>query len=301
MPPLPRSFYNRDTVLVARELLGKHLVLVTSGGERVGRIVEVEAYLGPHDLAAHSSKGLTDRTRIMFGPPGYSYVYLIYGVYHCMNVVTEPAGHGAAVLLRALEPVRGLATALGADPDDLYKIARCITHVRRLARRWCVPDFADGRDYLAVLYLTVLSLLPHAGRGFTQPANERWAVGLYWVLEETLDHLLGRPPFDRKQLPYDPLSHLSASWLADRDAPERVDYLCSTTDGRNVLGPVVALRGVLQGSYHHLDAYDHTLTVMAYLEELLDDPIGGLLEPARLDEIVAGRMIKPDDERSPVR
>ena len=108
MPPLPRSFYNRDTVLVAREVLGKHLVLVTSGGERVGRIVEVEAYLGPHDLAAHSSKGLTDRTRIMFGPPGYSYVYLIYGVYHCMNVVTEPAGHGAAVLLRALEPVRGL-------------------------------------------------------------------------------------------------------------------------------------------------------------------------------------------------
>ena len=108
MPPLPRSFYNRDTTVVAQALLGKHLVRVAPKGILIGRIVEVEAYLGPHDLAAHSSKGLTDRTRIMFGPPGYSYVYLIYGMYHCMNVVTEPAGNGAAVLLRALEPVSGL-------------------------------------------------------------------------------------------------------------------------------------------------------------------------------------------------
>jgi DNA-3-methyladenine glycosylase len=108
MPPLPRSFYDRDTTLVARELLGKHLVHRTPGGERVGRIVEVEAYLGAHDLAAHSSKGLTERTKIMFGPPGHAYVYLIYGVHHCMNVVAEPAGHGAAVLLRALEPVPAL-------------------------------------------------------------------------------------------------------------------------------------------------------------------------------------------------
>ena len=108
MQALPRSFYNRDTTIVARELLGKHLVRVTPEGRRVGRIVEVEAYLGPHDLAAHSSKGLTERTRIMFGPAGYAYVYLIYGVHHCLNVVTEPAGRGAAVLLRALEPVEGL-------------------------------------------------------------------------------------------------------------------------------------------------------------------------------------------------
>jgi DNA-3-methyladenine glycosylase len=106
--PLPRSFYNRETTVVARELLGRHLVHVTPGGVRIGRIVEVEAYLGPHDLAAHSSKGLTERTKVMFGPPGYSYVYLIYGIYHCMNVVTEPEGNGAAVLLRALEPVQSL-------------------------------------------------------------------------------------------------------------------------------------------------------------------------------------------------
>jgi len=108
MHKLPRSFYDRDTVTVARELLGKRLVHIHDGIERIGRIVEVEAYIGPHDLAAHSSKGLTQRTRVMFGPPGFAYVYLIYGMYHCMNVVTEREGHGAAVLLRAVEPEKNL-------------------------------------------------------------------------------------------------------------------------------------------------------------------------------------------------
>lgn len=108
MHSLPRDFYDRDTVQVARDLLGKLLVHDTGGTRRIGRIVEVEAYLGPHDLAAHTSKGLTPRTRVMFGPPGYAYVYLIYGMHHCMNVVTEADGTGAAVLLRALEPVAHL-------------------------------------------------------------------------------------------------------------------------------------------------------------------------------------------------
>jgi DNA-3-methyladenine glycosylase len=103
---LQRDFYDRDTIAVAKDLLGKYLVHVTGGIERVGRIVEVEAYLGPHDLAAHSAKGLTPRTKVMFGPPGYAYVYLIYGMYHCMNVVTQAEGTASAVLLRALEPVK---------------------------------------------------------------------------------------------------------------------------------------------------------------------------------------------------
>jgi DNA-3-methyladenine glycosylase len=106
---LEREFYDRDPIEVAQELLGKLLVHVVGGVERVGRIVEVEAYLGPHDLAAHSSRGLTPRTRVMFGPPGHAYVYLIYGMYHCMNVVTQPDGTASAVLLRALEPVRNVA------------------------------------------------------------------------------------------------------------------------------------------------------------------------------------------------
>jgi DNA-3-methyladenine glycosylase len=105
---LPRSFYDRDTIVVARELLGKYLVHISDGVERVARFVEVEAYLGVHDLAAHSSKGLTERTKIMFGPPGHAYVYFIYGMYYCMNVVTMPEGHASAVLLRALEPVKNV-------------------------------------------------------------------------------------------------------------------------------------------------------------------------------------------------
>lgn len=108
MRKLPRSFYDRDTVQVAHELLGKYLVHAVAGVERVGRIVEVEAYLGPHDLAAHSARGLTRRTRVMFGPPGHAYVYLIYGMHWCMNVVTQPEGQASAVLLRAIEPVRNV-------------------------------------------------------------------------------------------------------------------------------------------------------------------------------------------------
>lgn len=109
MRKLKREFYDRDTILVAKELLGKYLVHVVDGKELIAKIVEVEAYLGPHDLAAHSAKGLTNRTKVMFGPPGHSYVYLIYGMYYCMNVVTEREGHASAVLLRALEPVKNVS------------------------------------------------------------------------------------------------------------------------------------------------------------------------------------------------
>lgn len=125
MKPLPRSFYSRDTQTVARELLGKLLVHRLESEVRIGRITEVEAYVGAHDLASHSSRGITPRTEVMYGEPGHAYVYLIYGMHHCMNIVTEPAGHGSAVLLRALEPVahvsgntRGpglLCKALGID------------------------------------------------------------------------------------------------------------------------------------------------------------------------------------------
>ncbi len=104
---LPRSFYDRDTRVVARELIGK--VLVHRDGEvlRSARIVETEAYHGPDDQASHARFGRTARAAIMFGPPGFAYVYLIYGRSHCMNVVTGPEGFPAAVLLRAAEPVEG--------------------------------------------------------------------------------------------------------------------------------------------------------------------------------------------------
>lgn len=108
MHQLPRAFYERNTITVAKELLGKYLVHDDGNQERIGKIVEVEAYLGPHDLASHSSKGLTQRTKVMFGPAGFAYVYLIYGVYYCTNVVTESEGTGSAVLLRALEPIQNI-------------------------------------------------------------------------------------------------------------------------------------------------------------------------------------------------
>jgi DNA-3-methyladenine glycosylase len=153
---LPRSFYDRGAATVARALLGHHLVRVVDGQLRVGRIVETEAYLGPHDLASHSSRGRTPRTEIMFGPPGHAYVYLIYGIYWCMNVVVQREGRAAAVLLRALEPVTGierrtqgpglLCGALGVDKrlngydllsDDFFIAAPLSTErfrVRRTAR-----------------------------------------------------------------------------------------------------------------------------------------------------------------------
>ena len=121
--PLPRAFYDRDTVAVARELLGKHLVHVSRGVERIGRIVEVEAYLGTNDLASHSSRGMTGRTRVMFGPPGHAYVYLVYGMHCCMNVVTQREGHASAVLLRAVEPVKNVEGST-RGPGRLCKAMR---------------------------------------------------------------------------------------------------------------------------------------------------------------------------------
>jgi DNA-3-methyladenine glycosylase len=102
-PILKRAFYERPTIEVARDLLGKVLV----HGSVAGVIVETEAYLGGDDLAAHSARGITDRTRVIFGPPGHAYVYFIYGMYECLNIVVEPAGRPGCVLIRALEPAAG--------------------------------------------------------------------------------------------------------------------------------------------------------------------------------------------------
>jgi DNA-3-methyladenine glycosylase len=141
MRRLPRAFYDRDTIAVARDLLGKYLVHEARGVERVGRIVEVEAYLGPHDLAAHSARGLTERTRVMFGPPGHAYVYMIYGMYFCMNVVTERAGHASAVLLRAVEPVKNVAERT-QGPGLLCRALR-------IDKRLNGHDLAGGGFYIA--------------------------------------------------------------------------------------------------------------------------------------------------------
>jgi DNA-3-methyladenine glycosylase len=100
---LSRGYFNRPTLTVARSLVGKYLIRCIDGREIAGKIVEVEAYVGSQDKACHASKGKTQRTEVMFGPAGVAYVYLIYGMYHCLNVVTERAEFPSAVLIRAIE------------------------------------------------------------------------------------------------------------------------------------------------------------------------------------------------------
>ena len=121
-PRLPRKFFDRDAVTVARELLGKLLMRREGRKLLAGRIVEDEAYLGPLDPAAHAFNGRTTRNAVLFGPPGHAYVYFIYGNHYCANVSCTPKGNGGGVLLRAMEPVVGVQAMAGARglllPED---------------------------------------------------------------------------------------------------------------------------------------------------------------------------------------
>ncbi|HEY3344895.1 MAG TPA: DNA-3-methyladenine glycosylase [Anaerolineaceae bacterium] len=110
---LPRSFYERSAIEVARELLGARLVRCYAGERLAGVILETEAYQGEEDLACHARAGLTPRTQVMYGAGGHAYVYFTYGVHWMFNVVTEPAGRPAAVLVRAIQPVEGIGAVTG--------------------------------------------------------------------------------------------------------------------------------------------------------------------------------------------
>ena len=142
---LPRSFYVRETEAVARGLVGKVLV----HGQTAGRIVETEAYLGMGDLAAHASHGITERTRVIFGPPGHAYVYLIYGMYECLNLVAEPDGMPGCVLIRALEPLLGIESMRRRRPaarriEDLASGPGKLTQALGVTRRHYGVDVTRG-------------------------------------------------------------------------------------------------------------------------------------------------------------
>ncbi|MGC1677833.1 MAG: DNA-3-methyladenine glycosylase [Candidatus Binataceae bacterium] len=150
---LPREFYTQPVLTIAREAIGKILVHRSADGEAAGRIVETEAYRGPLDLASHSSKGLTRRTTAMFGPPGHAYVYLLYGVSWAMNLVTAPEGTPHAVLIRAIEPIRGLelmARRRGrpCDSRELTNGPGKLTHALGISREQYGFDLCGDVLYL---------------------------------------------------------------------------------------------------------------------------------------------------------
>lgn len=112
---LKQSFYNQPTLKLAQQLLGKFLIREVGNKKIIGQITETEAYLGPNDLASHASRGRTPRTEIMFGDPGFWYIYLIYGMYYCLNIVTEHKNCPAAILIRSVKPISGLKPNLKTD------------------------------------------------------------------------------------------------------------------------------------------------------------------------------------------
>lgn len=145
---MPRAFYARDAVVVARALLGRVLECDLGHGRVAGRIVEVEAYRGARDPASHAFRGETPRNRVMFGPPGHAYVYFTYGMHHCLNVVCGREGAAAAVLVRALEPLAGLELARERrgvhDASRLMRGPGCVALALGLTRAHDGADFVTG-------------------------------------------------------------------------------------------------------------------------------------------------------------
>jgi len=150
MKPLARVFFARNPRRVARELLGKVLVRESAGSRLTARIVEVEAYLGEKDSAAHSAAGKTLRNAVLFGPPGYAYVYFIYGNHYCLNVSCEPEGRAGGVLFRALEPLTGIeamAESRGVTLHNAKDWPRLTSGPGRLSEAFGITRARDnGRD-----------------------------------------------------------------------------------------------------------------------------------------------------------
>ena len=176
MEKLSRDFYSRDTVQVAQDLLGKYLVRRLEGELLIGQISETEAYIGRIDKACHAYNYLrTHRTEVLFAPPGHAYVYLIYGMYDCLNLVTEPEGEPAAVLLRGIKPVYHpelmCRLRYGKEPEELtpYQKKNFSNGPGKLCRALGVTRALNGADLLGE-ELFVCSALPELGLAPESPA-----------------------------------------------------------------------------------------------------------------------------------
>jgi DNA-3-methyladenine glycosylase len=144
-PRLPRQFFVRDPVVLARDLLGRVLFYKTSKGLLAGRIIETEAYTGEDDPASHAFRGRTARNAVMFGPAGHAYVYFTYGMHHCLNVTAEASGTAGAVLLRALEPLAGVEI-MRAHGDHGPEV-RVLSGPGKVGRAFGLTLADNGRDF----------------------------------------------------------------------------------------------------------------------------------------------------------
>lgn len=179
--PLAREWYERPVLEVARDLLGTHIVRDGDTLRRIGRIVEAEAYDGPDDRASHARVGLTPRTAPMFGEPGHAYVYLVYGMHHCLNVVAHPVGRASAILVRAIEPMTERADAV---PARAAAGPGLVGRWLALDRAWSGHDLTSGHGlWLAagdrVSDADVLTG-PRIGVGYAGPewASLPWRLGV---------------------------------------------------------------------------------------------------------------------------
>ena len=144
-PRLPRQFFVRDPVVLARDLLGRVLFYKTPEGLLAGRIVETEAYTGEADPASHAFRGRTTRNAVMFGPAGHAYVYFTYGMHHCLNVTAEAQGTAGAVLLRALEPLAGIEIMRARG--DHGPESRLLSGPGKVGRAFGLSLVDNGRDF----------------------------------------------------------------------------------------------------------------------------------------------------------
>ncbi|MCD4738541.1 MAG: DNA-3-methyladenine glycosylase [Anaerolineae bacterium] len=190
---LPREFYARATLTVAKELLNKQLVRLLHGERLAGRIVEVEAYIGAGDQASHAHCGKTKRNAAMFGPPGHAYVYLIYGIHHCLNFVTATEGYPAAVLIRALEPITGLTTQWRLrgpkrSPQELTNGPGKLCQALAIDRRFdqadlCVPQSTLWVEDADVIHASRLVATPRIG--VTGDARARNVLWRFFIRDNT--------------------------------------------------------------------------------------------------------------------